>query len=49
MPTWIERYEILEKEGWTVCCESPFEIEHSHQNRKKKDAEVASTEATVPA
>jgi hypothetical protein len=28
MPTWKERYEILEKEGWTVCCESPFEIEH---------------------
>lgn len=32
MPTWKQRYEILEKEGWIVCCESPFEIEHKETN-----------------
>jgi hypothetical protein len=31
-PTLKQRDEILEKEGWIVCCESPFEIEHKETN-----------------
>ena len=28
----MEDYEILEKEGWIVECESPFEIRHEESN-----------------